>query len=694
MRGYSSRKSARGELRARVEALDHLPLRPATARLVMGAAPEVSAENHSLSIDWSRARPVCELDPGWMLAESTTALPLDPIGLVADRPWWSFGGLSGLVGETMQRLWRHSVAVSMAVRTLAREAGDPDPGRLARAGLLHGLGRWAVAAVDSGWIARWLEETDPRTRQRMELTDFGTDLCDLGRRLAERWGCEPLIVEAAWLHGLPGAALNQVASEPRRLALIQEACRWAEKTPWALAPVAVPDSMPTEPHLRILVAEVQSRCGSLFSAGDATSHEEAMTRQSARLILRLVECLRTSATRDRLLRSFAEASAAECPVNWAERAGLLWCAEPEVTAARVLWKEDAREDPRDESAGRSGDSPSPESGEDQGGGGRRLPTVVPLSLRGRTLAEIHLWCDGIQGSLPQRLHGTPVLSAWSAWASLVADRALMERRLHNLVAAVRQDSDEEQARLRDDKLNSLAEFAAGAGHELNNPLAVIVGRAQLLLGRTTDPETSRSLRIILSQAQRTHRILRDLMFVARPPALRPRACRPSEVLRAALAGFQEEFESRGIRLICELESAEPQTWADPDALTHLAETLIRNAIQATSPGGRIQVRSGRQGNELRWSVGDSGGGIGPSEGDHLFDPFFCGRQAGRGLGLGLPRAARSLALVGGRLNWSSSPGQGSVFQVHLPLTSPPEQLDLGSSSERSVQAAASGPPIT
>ena len=243
--------------------------------------------------------------------------------------------------------------------------------------------------------------------------------------------------------------------------------------------------MPTEPRLRILVAEVQSRCGSLFVAGDATPHEEAMTRQSARLMLRLAETLRTSATRDRLLRSLADASAAESPENWAARAGLLWCAEPEVTAARVLWKENPSEDHRDDATGMPGESTSPEAARTRTGG--RPPSIVPLGSRGRTLAEIHLWCDGIQGSLQQRLEGTPVLSAWTAWASIVADRSLLERRLQGLVSAVRQHADEEQVRVRDGKLSALAEFAAGAGHELNNPLAVIVGRAQLLLGRTARP---------------------------------------------------------------------------------------------------------------------------------------------------------------------------------------------------------------
>ena len=91
---------------------------------------------------------------------------------------------------------------------------------------------------------------------------------------------------------------------------------------------------------------------------------------------------------------------------------------------------------------------------------------------------------------------------------------------------------------------------------------------------------------------------------------------------------------------------------------------------------------GRQGNELRWWFCDSGKGIGPAEGAHLFDPFYCGRQAGRGLGLGLSRAARIVALAGGTLRWSSSIGQGTVFQVQLPLTGPPEQPPRGAASHR------------
>ena len=137
-----------------------------------------------------------------------------------------------------------------------------------------------------------------------------------------------------------------------------------------------------------------------------------------------------------------------------------------------------------------------------------------------------------------------------------------------------------------------------------------------------------------------------------------------------------------------MEPAEAQTWADPEALGHLAETLIRNAIQATPPGGRIQVGSSRQGNELRWWFSDSGTGIGPAEADHLFDPFFCGRQAGRGLGLGLPRAARTWPWRAGDSTGRPRTGQGSVFQVHLPLTIRPSHVATGLRLRRAAPATA------
>ena len=194
----------------------------------------------------------------------------------------------------------------------------------------------------------------------------------------------------------------------------------------------------------------------------------------------------------------------------------------------------------------------------------------------------------------------------------------------------------EEPRLRQAKLAALAEFAAGAGHELNNPLAVIVGRAQLLLVRETDPGAVRSLRAILTQAQRAHRILRDLMYVARPPEPRPRFCQPEEIVRNCLRDLRDGADERGVRLLAEVRGPELKVWADPDALRHVAEVLLRNALEATPKGGTVQVTTttipsaAGAAEALSWVVQDNGRGLSAADGLHLFDPFYCGRPGGPG----------------------------------------------------------------
>ena len=97
-------------------------------------------------------------------------------------------------------------------------------------------------------------------------------------------------------------------------------------------------------------------------------------------------------------------------------------------------------------------------------------------------------------------------------------------------------------------------------------------------------------------------------------------------------------------------------------------SCCRNALQATPAGGKIHVRATTQGDELLWSFSDTGKGIGDEEAVHLFDPFYCGRQAGRGLGLGLPRPPGSSSLPAAGCDGLQTQPTGPSFQVHLPLT--------------------------
>jgi signal transduction histidine kinase len=681
VRIHPRRKSLPQEWRRRVAGLEHLPLRPATVRLLVDALPDDPTDDDSERAETPKVRAACGLDPGWILARSTDVERDSFLALIDRRPWWPRTLATGATAEIVGRLWRHSVAVGIAARGLAREAGDPDPDAVSVAGQLCSLGWWAVAAVEPEWLVDWWSLEDPKRRRQKERDDLGTGLDDLGRRLAERWDCDPLVVDAAWLHADHGGALNAAATSPGRLAIVQEAYRSAEQTPWSIGRT---DHEPTpgEPRLRILMAEVQARCIGAFVDADATPQEERMTRQNARMRRQII-AMRTRQERgDRLLQLLAESPPSESPEEWADRAAMTWCAEPEVGAARVVWLDSEAAGPASSKAPADGSAPTrirdAEPAPTHPGAMGRPPTIVlPLESNGRARASIELWCASEPTVEVDRLAPPAVRHAWQAWANLLADRTRLERRLEAVVGSLRHRIETEEERLRQGKLEALGEFAAGAGHELNNPLAVVVGRAQLLLARAGEPEVARSLRIILNQAQRAHRILRDLMFVARPPSPRNRSFRPSEILSALLRDFERECSARGVRLVAELDPTSPPAWADPDALRHLAEILLRNALQATPSGGRIQIRSSTKDNELIWSFSDSGKGIGAGEARHLFDPFYCGRQAGRGLGLGLPRAAKIVDLAGGRLRWSSSPGHETTFQVHLPLASPapPEQTE-------------------
>ena len=377
---------------------------------------------------------------------------------------------------------------------------------------------------------------------------------------------------------------------------------------------------------------------------ETTDREELVTRRLAALKVQHEVATRDLATRDRILRTIRDSSPAETPALWAERAALAFCHEPGVASAKIVW---------------NGEVPE-------------FPTVRPPSRivkLGRSAAEVHLWFESNHGDLDRRLD--TVLPAWTSLAEAIAERSRRGERLDQVVTTHRIRVDRASDADRTGRLAALAEFAAGAGHELNNPLAVILGRAQLLLPKVDDPDDVRSLRAIIGQAQRAHRILRDLMYIARPPLPRSRLCRPDDLIRNAIRDIKTEAESRGVRITSENREPVPVAWADPDPLRHAVDVLLRNALEATPTGGTIRLTSTRTGDRLSLSVRDSGRGITPEEGAHLFDPFFCGRQAGRGLGLGLPRVARFLAQVGGELSWRSTPGQGSTFALNLPLEMPP-----------------------
>ena len=221
-------------------------------------------------------------------------------------------------------------------------------------------------------------------------------------------------------------------------------------------------------------------------------------------------------------------------------------------------------------------------------------------------------------------------------------------------------------RLQVMKLESLAEFAAGAAHEINNPLAVISGQAQYLLGHEAETSRQQSLHKIITQVQRVHQMLTELMQFARPARPQRQLVEPRALAREALLSLHEFAAQRQVTLEgTELEET-PAVFVDARQSRMSLECLVRNAIEAAGSGGWVRIRIRSTEETLQFLIEDSGPGPSPAQVEHLFDPFFSGRPAGRGKGLGLPAAWRLAREQGGDVRYTMAPAEPTQFVLMLP----------------------------
>ena len=203
-----------------------------------------------------------------------------------------------------------------------------------------------------------------------------------------------------------------------------------------------------------------------------------------------------------------------------------------------------------------------------------------------------------------------------------------------------------------EKLEAMAELAAGAGHEVNNPLATVAGRARLLLKDETDPRRCRSLAQIAAEAYRGRDMIGDLMLFARPPEPQVEPVAVGETIDATLDEFASDLRERELTVAGERQAA--TVAADRTQLAIVVSELLRNAIRFSPDGGTIRIDVAA-GDRVRLTVSDDGPGLTPTERRHLFDPFFSGRQAGRGLGFGLPKCWRIVSRHGGQIDAAEQP---------------------------------------
>ena len=237
-----------------------------------------------------------------------------------------------------------------------------------------------------------------------------------------------------------------------------------------------------------------------------------------------------------------------------------------------------------------------------------------------------------------------------------------------------------ESRLLEEKMASMKQLAYGASHEINNPLANISTRAQTLLALEEDHEKRQKLAVIYEQAIRAHEMISDMMLFAHPPAIKIESVSVRLLIKKILAELEPALASNpGVDLRVTVGVGVEQVEVDVNQFCVALKNLIQNSFEAIASSGKpvvhfegkIEVRFERSLAEFSQSgfevsVWDNGQRIIGAVRRHLFDPFYSGREAGRGLGFGLSKVWTIAKLHGGSIRFDEQAKTGTRFVMNFP----------------------------
>lgn len=217
-------------------------------------------------------------------------------------------------------------------------------------------------------------------------------------------------------------------------------------------------------------------------------------------------------------------------------------------------------------------------------------------------------------------------------------------------------------------LAALGQLAAGAAHEIRNPLAAVRGFVQLVSAQMQDQEQAHYLRIVDHEIDRIDRLTRDILLLSRADDDARVACDMAEVVAAVAQLTRRQAELVGVRLQVRLDPDLPAVPADRFRLEQVLLNLVHNALDVTPAGGCVEVTARARPGWVDVAVEDAGPGVSPAVLSRIFEPFFTTKPGGTGLGLAVTQSI--VRGLGGDIEVASRPGHGSTFTVRLPTRAP------------------------
>ena len=252
----------------------------------------------------------------------------------------------------------------------------------------------------------------------------------------------------------------------------------------------------------------------------------------------------------------------------------------------------------------------------------------------------------------------------------------LDRQNRSLEATVRERT---ERLLQSEKVATMGSLLAGVAHELNNPLAVVLGQSHLLRESAADAPTSARAEKIMAAADRCVRIVRNFLALARQQAPERGEVRLNQVVQEAVELLGYELRTDNVEVSLRLAEDLPVLWADGHQLHQVLVNIVANAHQAMrqSPARRqisITTRSEPASQRVHLEITDSGPGIPAEIRAKIFEPFFTTKPLGQGTGLGLSLCRGIVAEHDGAITVESEPGRGTTFAITLPVVPRPAAI--------------------
>ncbi|MGE5611675.1 MAG: HDOD domain-containing protein [Bacillota bacterium] len=645
-----------------------------------------------------------------------------------------------------EEFWRHSLAVACCAELLAVAMDEAraglEPSEAFVCGLLHDIGKVALNVMLPKSFDRVVEAADLLRGNiaDVERTVVGLDHMVVGKRLAERWQLPTTLRECIWLHGQMPEALPGTVKNRRLVNLVTLADAIVREQhlgysgnylfpPFKealLKAVGVSEEQIRAVQER-LIGKVEERAevlglgssssGELYVSALAQANQE-LARMSEQLVAKNRRLALRAKYFDALAKFHGDMRADAPPSMVLQAIGQTAVSILQASPVAVISKQPGETfaevmliDGRGERTGSSAiDCPANIAGPLPGDGpvlklGNEMEWLVGhvspqlsgdqrywmcLEVDGVCIGAV-VWGAGVGESQRLSTQAAELMGLCSGWGLALRTAQIREESrtlTEQLAEANRQLHSAQSELLRSRMLGTVGEMAAGAAHEMNNPLAVISGRSQLLAAQLSDPKHKRAAEVIFEQSHRLSQIITDLMQFAKPVPPKPVVTEVAELLEGAIRESKNLTDAASRRIEITMGQV-PGVMVDPQQVQAAFVEILHNALQATDEvKGQITIHAAYDvfSSRVVVSVTDNGRGMDEETLRHAFDPFFSVMSAGRRRGLGLAKSLRWVERSGGSIQLESRPQQGTRVMVLLPAAWPVAPENAAAEPRKAAEA--------